>query len=165
MRVACILASRSSAGIDGGGERHCKIDIAKVESGLLRAFGMFANSGGVGGVQRRARGHERDQVADMDHAGRIIERVLVNDEPRMCSALEYLDQFAEHDVLLHGDDVGARDHDAFYPGLAQTEDILEHGGFARRKTRLLLLGGEDKFKVRARRGRLPCLLYTSDAAD
>ena len=36
-------------------------------------------------------------------------------------------------VLLHGDDVGARHHDAFDPAFAQAEDILEHRGFGGEK--------------------------------
>ena len=114
---------------------------------------------------RRARGHERDQVADVDHAGRIVERVVVDDEPRMAGALEHFDQFAERDVLLHGDDVGARHHDALDPAFAQAEDILQHGGFFGRKARLRLLGGEHEFEIGARRRCLPAEQDAHDARE
>ena len=91
----------------------------------------------------------------MDHAARVIERVVVNDEPRMGGAFEHLDEIAERDVLLHGNDVGARHHDAFDLGLAQAEDVLEHGGLGRRKAGLRLPAGEDEFEIRARGGCLP----------
>ena len=121
---------------------------------------------GAGGLLRRARGHERDQIADMDHAGRIVERVVIDHEPRMSGDLEHLDQIAERDVLLHGDDIGARHHDALDPGFAQAEDILQHRGFFGRKARLrLLLGGEHKFKIGARRGGLPAEQDAHDARE
>ena len=48
-----------------------------------------------GRIDRGARRHERDQVADVDHAVRIIERVIVDNEPRMTGTREDVDQFAE----------------------------------------------------------------------
>ena len=86
----------------------------------------------VGGrVDGRMCDHERDQIADVDHAGRIVERIVVDDEPRMAGAGEHHGQFADGNVLVHGDDVGARHHDALDPAIAQAENILEHGGFGR----------------------------------
>ena len=51
----------------------------------------------------------------------------------MAGAGEHHDQFADSDVLLHGDDVGARHHDALDPAFAQTENVLEHRRFGRRE--------------------------------
>ena len=45
----------------------------------------------------------------------------------MPGTFEHLDQFADRDVLLHGDDIGARQHDALDPAFAQPENVLEHG--------------------------------------
>jgi len=71
-----------------------EIDIGKVQLGLLRRrfFRLFAIAGGL---QRRVRCHERQQVADMDHAARVVERVVIDDEPRMRGAFEKLDQFTQ----------------------------------------------------------------------
>ena len=60
----------------------------------------------------------------MDHAGRIVERVIIDDEPRMAGYLENPDEFAERNVLLHGDDVGALYHDAFDSRFTEPEDVL-----------------------------------------
>ena len=143
----------------GRRQRHRKIDIREIEIGRLRLLRAGRHAGSVRGARR----HERDQIADMDHAGRIVERVVVDHEPRMPGALEHFDQFAERDVLLHGDDVGARHHDALDPGFAQPEDILEHGRFFGRKARLRLLGGENEFEIGAGRGRLPAEQDAHDA--
>ena len=55
----------------------------------------------------------------MNHADRVVERVVIDDEPRMAGILEHLQELAERNVLLHGDDVGARHHDVLDPPLAQ----------------------------------------------
>ena len=81
----------------------------------------------------------------------------------MSGDLEDFDQIAKRDVLLHGDDIGARHHDALDPGFPQAEDIFQHGGFFGREARLRLLAGEDKFQIRARRGRLPAEQDAHDA--
>ena len=138
---------------------HRQIDIAEVETGLLRCFARRSNHGTVRGPRR----HERNQVADMNHAGRIIERVVVDYEPRMGGDLENANQLADGDVLLHGDDIGARHHDALDPAFAQPQNILEHGRFFRRETGLRLLGGENVFEVGARRRGFPAEQDAHDA--
>ena len=65
----------------------------------------------------------------MNHPGGVVERVVKDDEPRMTAAGEDVDERFERNVLLHGDDVGARHHDALDPAFAQREDVLEHRGF------------------------------------
>ena len=69
----------------------------------------------------------------MDHAPSVVEGVVVDHETRMGRALEYLHEFAESDVALHRDDVGAWNHDIHDAPLAQTEDVLEHGALGRGK--------------------------------
>ena len=69
---------------------------------------------------------ERDEVADVHHANGIVERVVVDDKPRVSGPFEYAHKFAELDVLLYRDDVSARDHDVADTPLAQAEDVLEH---------------------------------------
>ena len=69
----------------------------------------------------------------------------------MPGALEYFDELAEGDLLLHRHDIGARHHHALDPALAQRQDILEHDGFFGREAGCGLLGGEDEFKIGSRR--------------
>ena len=135
----------------GGGQRHRKIDVGKIEIGRQRRLAFF----GGGRIERRARGHERQEVADVDHAGRIVERVVVDHETRMAGAGEHFDQLADGDALLHGDDVGPRHHDALDPALAQGEDVLEHRGFCGREAGFALFSSQHEFKIGARRGRSP----------
>ena len=65
----------------------------------------------------------------MDHADGIVERLVVDHEPRMARIREHLEQLAERDVALHGDDVGTRHHDIRDPPLAQRQDVAQHGAF------------------------------------
>jgi hypothetical protein len=93
---------------------------------------------------------------DVHHADRIVERVVVDDQPRMAGALEHADQLAELDVLLHVDDVGARNHDVADAALAQTEDVLEHPALFRREAGFAGRHGiEDVLEVGADRVRSP----------
>ena len=74
----------------------------------------------------------------------------------MRGVLEHLHQFAERDVLLHGDDVGARHHDVVDPALAQRQDVLEHGALFRRDAGLAgHRGFQHDFDVGAGRAGLP----------
>ena len=92
----------------------------------------------------------------MHHADRIVERVVVDDEPRMPGLLEHLHQLAERDVLLHGDDVAARHHDVLDPAPAQRQDVLDHGALFRRDAGLAGAGGlEHHLDVGAGRAVLP----------
>ena len=55
----------------------------------------------------------------MHHAGGVVERVIIDNEPRMTGVFEHLHQVAERDIPLHGDDVGARQHDILNAALTQ----------------------------------------------
>ena len=129
-----------------------EIDRAEIEAGRPRLSCVAPASR----VHRGLGGHEGDQVADVHHADRIVERVVVDDEPRMAGALEHLHQFAERDVLLHRDDVGARHHDVVDPALAQRQDVLEHGALFRREAGFAgARRFEHDFEVGAGRTALP----------
>jgi hypothetical protein len=91
----------------------------------------------------------------MDHAGRVIERVVIDHEPGMGGDFEHANQLADRNILLHGDDVGARHHDALDAAFAQPQNILQHGRFFRREAGLRLLGGENVFEVGTRRRGFP----------
>jgi len=87
---------------------------------------------------RRARsyGHERQQVADVHDAFGSSEGLVV-DTSRECTALSNrLIQFAERDVALDRDDVGAMDHDIAMPVHAG-EDIAQTWCARWRKTDLV----------------------------
>src|ERR1017187_2550360 len=69
----------------------------------------------------------------------------------MRGALERADEFADFDVLLHGEDVGAGDHDVADTALAQPQDVLEHPAFFRRAAGFAgRLGVEHVLEIGAR---------------
>jgi hypothetical protein len=111
------------------GQRHAEIDRAQIEIGgkRLLAFDLALRGDG------RLRRHVSDQIADVHKADGIVERIVINDETRVPGLLENFHQFAERDVLVHRDDVGARDHDVFDAMLAQPEDVPEHRPLFRRE--------------------------------
>ena len=75
-------------------------------------------------------GDPRHQVADMDHAARIVERLAIDREPRMLGLAEHAHQLGDGHRVLHGDDVGARHHDVLDRELAEARDV-EHGALLR----------------------------------
>ncbi len=135
----------------GGGQRHREVDGGEVEAG-----GMRLVAGGMGFRMDRGLGHhEGDHVADVHHPDGIIEGVVVDDEARMGGVLEHLQEVAERNVLLHGDDVGPRHHDIVDPAFAQAQDVLEHPAFFRREAGFRALALEQHLQVRSDRGRTP----------
>ena len=44
---------------------------------------------------RCPRRHEGDQIADVDHADRIVERVVIDNKPGMAGARKHHDEFAD----------------------------------------------------------------------
>ena len=148
MRVACIFSSRSSAGIDGGTNSISRMILVD-DSGIARSIAprsrpaMRASCAwtACSGSTAALRGHERDQVADVDHAHGIVERVVVDHEARVAGLLEHLHQLAERNVLLHRDDVAARHHDVLDPAPAQRQDVADHGALFRRHAGFAGAGG------------------------
>lgn len=59
----------------------------------------------------------------MNHAARIVERFAVDREPRMLSLAEHSHQLGDGHQFLHGDDVGARDHDVLDRELAEAQRL------------------------------------------
>ena len=133
-------------------QRHAEIDGFQIKIGGQRLFAL----GILFRIDSRACGHEGDQVPDMHHADGIIERIVVDHEPRMTGAFENAHELAELDVLLDGDDVGARNHDVADPPLAQAEDVLEHPALFRRKAGFAGAHGFKNIReVRAHCARFP----------
>ena len=63
----------------------------------------------------------------MNDAFGIVEGLVVDNEAGMRRALEQVDQFAERNVALDRDDIGAVDHDVGDAPFVQAEDIAQHG--------------------------------------
>ena len=162
MRLVCMRASRSITGIDGGTNSISRTILA-ADSGIDRSIALRSRPAGNGFLRLvlafalvgGARGHVGDQVADVHHADRVVERVVIDDEPRMRGALEHLHQLAERDLLLHRDDVGARHHHVHGAPLAQAEDVPQHGAFARREAGVAGAALQHAAQVGAERFRLP----------
>ena len=73
----------------------------------------------------------------MDNALGIIERVVVDHQARMRCAFEQAHQFAERDVALDRDDVGAMDHDIGDAPFMKSENVAQHRALDRGKTHLV----------------------------
>jgi hypothetical protein len=54
----------------------------------------------------------------------MVRTILVCDSGRVGGLLEHIDEFAERNVLLHGNDIGSRHHYFVYTAPAQLQDIL-----------------------------------------
>ena len=63
-----------------------------------------------------------EQILHIDHADDLIERALVDRQPRMAVVLDLLEHLRGRRVHLERDDVGARDHDLAHVLLAKLED-------------------------------------------
>ena len=153
----------------GGRQRHGKIDLHEVQTGCagLPRFLWFLRFGGGGGgrIDHGPRRHEPHEIADVHHADRVVERVVINNKPGMTGARIHHDEFADRNILLHGHDVGSRQHDAFDPAFAQAEDVLEHRCFGRRESRFRLLCGQDELKIGACGRAPPSKQDTCDARE
>ena len=137
--------------------------ILVADNGVARSMAEKSSPAGNGfscaGIDLRSdgrvRGHECNQVADVHHPDRIIQAVIVDDQPRMGGVLEYLDEIAERDVLLHRNDVGARHHEIAETPFAQAQDVFDHPAFFRRKSSLDGGAVQQRLEIRADRGRTP----------
>ena len=82
----------------------------------------------------------------------------------MAGLLEHLHQFAERDVLLHRDDVGARHHDVLDPRARAGQDVREHRALFRREAGF---AGDRRLEhdLRGRRGSSPVFQPNSARAS
>ena len=113
----------------------------------------------------RPRGHEGQEIADVNDAFGIVEGFVVDHEARMRRALEQAHQFAERDVALDRDDVGAMDHHVGDAPFMQAEDVAQHGALDRGKADLVRRRGiEHDLQIVADRSRLPAE-QRADRAD
>ncbi len=133
-------------------QRQREIDRAQIKTGRRRLFPLC-----LAGIRRaRLRGHERQQVPDVNDALGIVEGLVVNHQARMCRAFEQAHQLAKRNVALDCDNVGAMDHHVGDAPLMQAQNIAQHGAldggkadFVRRRSI------EHDLQVVADRSRLP----------
>ena len=92
----------------------------------------------------------------MNDAFGIVEGFVVDHQARMRGAFEQAHQFAERNVALDRDDVGAMDHDVGDAAFMQGEDVAQHGALDGGKTHLVRRARiEHDLQVVADRSRLP----------
>ena len=51
-----------------------------------------------------------EEIADVDHAARVVERLAVHGQARMAGGAKYLKHIGELGLKRRGDDVGAGNH-------------------------------------------------------
>lgn len=136
----------------GVGQRNSEIDGTQVESGGKRLLALGVHFG----IDLRLCGHERDQIADVDDAFGIVERVVVDHEARMTRAFEDAHQFPQRNIAFHRDDVGAGHHHVGDAPVVQSQNIAQHRAFDGAEACLAGRGGvQHHLKVGARRSGLP----------
>ena len=115
------------AGDIHGDDRALEIDLAEIEPRRAAGFAL--------------RRDPRHQIADMDHAARIVERLMVDRQTRMLGLAEDVHQLADGYRVVDRDDVGARQHDVLDGELAEAQDTAQHAALLRAQ-RFALAAGE-----------------------
>ena len=123
-----------------GGTNSTGRRILAAESGMARS--TLPRSGAPAGSDLPAAGRTRglgahrhvvDEVADVDHAARVVEGLGVDRQARVACGAEDPQEVAQRGLDRHRDDVGARHHDVVDPMGAQAEHVLEHRPFLGRE--------------------------------
>ena len=133
VRVACIRTSRSSAGIERGTKSTGR-KMSAVSSSAPKSIEAMAGSCGSPVSRRffRALREIVDEIADVHHAARIVERLAVNRQPRMAGGAKNRQHLAQRRARGNGDNVGARNHGVRDPQLVQAQHIFEQRALLRR---------------------------------
>ena len=76
-------------------------------------------------------GPRRQQILDVDEADDIVEGFAIDRQARMAMGAELAQQVFIADVLGHGGDVGARNHDIAGGNIAQPDDVAQQAALAR----------------------------------
>ena len=77
--------------------------------------------------EARIGGEKNDEVADVDHAARIVERLVIDRQARVAGGAEAIEHFPQRRVERKRDDVGARHHHVLDPHVVQREHVFEDG--------------------------------------
>ena len=94
-----------------------EVDFAEIESSRSARF--------------RLRRDPRHQIADVDHAARIVERFVIERQARMLRLAEHAHQLVNGHIIVDRDDVGARHHHVLDGKLAEAEDAAQHAALLR----------------------------------
>ena len=79
-------------------------------------------------------GGEKDkEVANVNHAARIVERLSIDGKPRMASGTEEVQRLPKGRVQRQRDHVGAGHHDVRHPNVVKREHILQNRPLLRRE--------------------------------
>ena len=81
--------------------------------------------------EARIGGEEDDEVADVDHAARIVERLVIDRQAGVAGGAKAIEHLAQGRVERKRDDVGARHHHVLDPNVVQREHVLEDGALLR----------------------------------
>ena len=118
----------------GGRERHREVDLAEARrllAGSLRA----ARPAGLG-----PRRDVVEEVADMNHALRVVEGLAEHRQARVSGGAEKLEQFAERRLERHRHDIDPRHHHVVDADAVEAEHVLQHRPLLRREVLLADLG-------------------------
>ncbi len=108
-------------------DRLGEIDAAHVElGGLVFGCRLAARGTAARGLLTGLLGDVVENIADMDHAARVVQRFGIDRHTRMAGFFEKLQHFPERRGNFHGLDVGARNHHVFNADFAQAQDIVQH---------------------------------------
>ena len=77
-----------------------------------------------------AAGPRRQQILDVDEADDVVEGLAIDRQARMAMGAELAQQIFIADVLGHGGDVGARNHDIAGRDIAQPDDVAQQAALA-----------------------------------
>ena len=77
----------------------------------------------------------------MDHAARVVERLVIDRQARMLGLAEHAHQLVDGDGIVDRDDVGARHHHVLDGQFAEAEDAPQHAALLRAQ-RVALAAGE-----------------------
>ena len=75
-------------------------------------------------------GNRGDHIADVNHAARIVQRLVIDRHAAVAVRLEQFQQFAERRLLVDGIYFCAGNHHVVDAHLAQPQDIMQHGALA-----------------------------------
>ena len=103
--------------------------------------------------ETRIGGEEDNEIADVDHAARIVERLVIDGQAGMAGVAKAVEHLAQGRVERERDDVRARHHHVLDPDFVQRQHVLEDGALLGREllARALL---DRVFDIVAGRGRL-----------
>ena len=103
--------------------------------------------------EARIGGEEDDEVADMDHAARIVERLVIDRQARVAGGAKTIEHLAQGGIERERDDVGARHHHVLDPHVVQREHVLEDRALLRSELLARALLDRVLNVVARRRGR------------